>query len=69
MGLLTVAHSLGMLFGALLAGLMMDWYNLRGAFSLGALVMAAGLVAFCMAVSGTRVDARRVTQLPPPMVE
>lgn len=69
MGLLTVAHSLGMLFGALLAGLMMDWYNLRGAFSLGALVMAAGLAAFCVAVSGTHVDARKVTQLPPPMVE
>jgi MFS family permease len=39
MALMTVAHSLGMLCGALLGGLMMDFFQLRWAFPLGAVVM------------------------------
>jgi DHA1 family multidrug resistance protein-like MFS transporter len=39
MALMTVAHSLGMLNGALLGGLMMDFFQLSRAFALGALVM------------------------------
>jgi MFS family permease len=39
MALMTVAHSLGMLCGALLGGLMMDFFQLRRAFPLGAVVM------------------------------
>jgi len=39
MALMTVAHSLGMLSGALLGGMMMDWFQLRWAFPLGAVVM------------------------------
>jgi len=39
MALLTVAHSVGMLVGALLGGLMMDLFQLRWAFPLGAVVM------------------------------
>jgi MFS family permease len=46
MALLTVAHSLGMLIGSLLAGVMMDWFQLRQAFVLGALLMAAGTLLF-----------------------
>lgn len=46
MALLTVAHSAGMLIGSLLAGMMMDWFQLRQAFVLGALVMAAGTLLF-----------------------
>lgn len=46
MALITVAHSLGMLFGSLLAGAMMDWFQLRQAFVLGALVMAVGTILF-----------------------
>ena len=46
MALLTVAHSLGMLLGSLLAGAMMDWFQLRQAFILGAWVMAAGTLLF-----------------------
>ena len=46
MALLTVAHSVGMLIGSLLAGLMMDWFQLRQAFVLGALLMAAGTLFF-----------------------
>ena len=39
MALMTVAHSLGMLCGALLGGLMMDFFQLSWAFPLGASVM------------------------------
>lgn len=39
MALMTVAHSLGMLSGALLGGLMMDFFQLSWAFPLGAIVM------------------------------
>lgn len=39
MALMTVAHSLGMLCGALLGGLMMDFFQLSWAFPLGAVVM------------------------------
>ncbi|MGD8261021.1 MAG: MFS transporter [Desulfobacterales bacterium] len=39
MAIMTVAHSLGMLTGALLGGMMMDWFQLRWAFPLGAVVM------------------------------
>ena len=39
MALMTVAHSLGMLSGALLGGMMMDFFQLRWAFPLGAVIM------------------------------
>lgn len=39
MAIMTVAHSLGMLTGALLGGIMMDWFQLQWAFPLGAVVM------------------------------
>jgi len=39
MALMTVAHSLGMLCGALAGGLMMDFFQLRWAFPLGAVIM------------------------------
>ncbi|MGD9135620.1 MAG: MFS transporter [Desulfobacterales bacterium] len=39
MALMTVAHSLGMLCGALVGGLMMDFFQLRSAFPLGAVIM------------------------------
>jgi multidrug resistance protein len=41
MALMTVAHSLGMLSGALLGGLMMDFFQLSWAFPMGAVVMVA----------------------------
>ena len=40
MAMLTVAHSLGMLAGSLLAGVMMDVFSLRYAFPLGGVLMA-----------------------------
>lgn len=39
MAIMTVAHSLGMLCGALLGGVMMDFFQLRWAFPLGAIMM------------------------------
>ncbi len=46
MAILTLAHSLGMLCGSLLGGLMMDLFELRVSFPLGAVVMAATVVVF-----------------------
>jgi len=58
MALLTVAHSVGMLAGSMLAGLMMDLFRLRAAFPLGTALMFAGIVAFTYAT--------RFRQEPPP---
>jgi predicted MFS family arabinose efflux permease len=46
MSLITVAHSLGMLCGSLLAGAIMDIFNLQYAFYLGAVIMVAGTIVF-----------------------
>ena len=46
MSILTVAHSLGMLAGAMLAGMMMDFFRLRLAFPLGAVLMFGGIVVY-----------------------
>jgi MFS family permease len=51
MAVLTVAHSLGMLTGAILAGAMMDWYHLKHAFTVGFWFMLAGLGVFCICVT------------------
>lgn len=49
MGLLAMAHSLGMLTGSLLAGLMMDIFRLRQAFPSGGIIMilCVGLFIAC----------------------
>lgn len=57
MAVLTVAHSLGMLMGAVLAGLMMDWFNLRLAFGLGAGWVLVGLVVFLACVRRISINA------------
>jgi len=46
MALLTVAHSLGMLIGSVVAGLTMDLFQLRLSFSFGALIMGFGILFF-----------------------
>ena len=50
MALLTMAHSLGMLAGSLGAGITMDMFQLRQAFSVGTILMLIGVVLFvyCM---------------------
>lgn len=59
MSILTVAHSLGMLIGALFAGLMMDWFQLHHAFTMGFWFMLAGLGAFYVCVGDSVIDAVR----------
>jgi MFS family permease len=46
MAILTLAHSLGMLCGSLIGGLMIDLFQLRAAFPLGAVVMALTVAVF-----------------------
>ena len=49
MGLLAMAHSLGMLLGSIIGGLMMDIIQLRHAFPSGAVIMilCVGAFTFC----------------------
>ncbi len=56
MGLLTMGHSMGMLLGAVMAGLTMDLFELRNAFPTGALIMFAGIGVFilCTRTKGGR---------------
>lgn len=54
MAILTLAHSLGMLCGSLIGGLMMDVFELRTAFPLGAAVMAVTVVVFLFSTSSRR---------------
>ena len=51
MALLTIAHSLGMLVGAMAAGAMMDLFQLRAAFPLGAASMLVGTLVFIFCVT------------------
>jgi len=48
MGLMTMAHSLGMLAGSTLAGLMMDLLQLRDAFWFGSGIICVGTLLFFM---------------------
>jgi MFS family permease len=59
MALLTVAHSLGMLIGSVLAGMMMDLFHLRQAFVLGAWVMMAGTILFTACTWGADLSKAR----------
>ncbi|MBN1932619.1 MAG: MFS transporter [Desulfobacterales bacterium] len=46
MGLMFMAHSFGMLTGALLGGLMVDMFDIQQVFPLGAAIMAVGIFVF-----------------------
>lgn len=46
MALLTVGHSAGMLAGSFLAGIMMDLFQLKQAFTMGAVIMVLGTLVF-----------------------
>lgn len=50
MSLLTMAHSAGMFIGSFLAGLVMDYLDLRDAFPFGAGIMVMGLALFSVLV-------------------
>ena len=61
MALLTVAHSLGMLAGAMLAGTMMEMFKLQAAFPVGAALMLMGIAVFFLCNRRNRacVDRRK----------
>ena len=46
MGLLAMAHSLGMLVGPLLAGILIDLFSFGAIFILGAVILGAGTILF-----------------------
>ncbi|MEA3435171.1 MAG: MFS transporter [Thermodesulfobacteriota bacterium] len=50
MALLTLAHSLGMFTGSVLAGMMMDFSLLREAFTMGAVMMGVGVGLFFVCI-------------------
>ena len=59
MAILTLAHSLGMLCGSLLGGLMMDLFQLSTAFPVGAAVMTLTVAVFSFGIrSKTRLSRR-----------
>jgi multidrug resistance protein len=65
MSLITMAHSLGMLCGSLIAGILMDLVTLRWAFPVGAILMAAASL-FLLLVPD-RAARVPVSSLPPPI--
>lgn len=54
MAILTLAHSLGMLCGSLIGGMMMDVFQLRAAFPLGGAVMALTVAVFFVSTRSRR---------------
>ena len=56
MALLTLGHSLGMMTGALMAGVFMDQWQLKWAFPFGAAVMLVGVVGFCLLAAGAQTE-------------
>lgn len=54
MSLLTVAHSLGMLAGSIIAGLIMDYFTLDSAFPTGAVIMICGIIIFLRLTSNKK---------------
>lgn len=54
MALMTMAHSLGMLSGALLGGVMMDFFQLSWAFPLGAVIMIICTGLFLMSATAQK---------------
>ena len=67
MGLLTMAHSMGMLTGAILAGLAMDFLQLRHAFMAGAVIMMTGCGVFLWATF-PKSDVTDMSADSPPIV-
>jgi len=54
MSLLTMAHSMGMFFGAAIAGLAMDFLSLRQAFPLAGIIMLFGTALFAIFTKNNR---------------
>lgn len=58
MGFIITAHSAGMLFGAVIAGFMMDYFQLNMAFSFGSIIMILGVVFFLALTCRPREEQR-----------
>jgi predicted MFS family arabinose efflux permease len=58
-----------MLIGSVLAGLMMDWFQLRQAFVVGAIVMAAGTLIFVACTWNEDLSIGTVPAVPPQIPE
>ena len=69
MALLTVAHSMGMLIGSLLAGVMMDMFHLRFAFTLGAVIMLVGTLLFTVCTWRIDLSTGNAAPTPPQIPE
>jgi MFS family permease len=69
MALLTVAHSVGMLVGSILAGVMMDWFQLRQAFVLGAVIMVCGTLLFLVCTWEQNLSQGAIPAVPPQIPE
>jgi DHA1 family multidrug resistance protein-like MFS transporter len=65
MSLITMAHSLGMLCGSLIAGVLMDLITLRFAFPLGTILMAAATVFLLLVPDRSPSAAQHL--FPPPI--
>jgi DHA1 family multidrug resistance protein-like MFS transporter len=61
MAILTVAHSMGMMAGAVIAGLMMDVFSLRAVFPMGSGIMLGCTLAFFLGYGGTGQTAGRAS--------
>jgi MFS family permease len=59
MALLTMGHSLGMLVGPVLAGIMTDVFHLSLAFMGGTIVMVIGVVVAMLLTSGFQTWAEK----------
>lgn len=59
MAILTLAHSLGMLCGSLIGGLMMDVFQLKAAFALGASVMTLTVALFLFSTRTRKQSSNR----------
>ncbi|MFO7716126.1 MFS transporter [Desulfosarcina sp.] len=69
MALLTAAHSLGMLMGSVLAGVIMDLFALRQAFLLGAAFMALGTILFSACIGSESLNQAKGPSTRPPIPE
>jgi len=66
MALLTLGHSIGMMTGALMAGLLMDGLQLIWAFPFGAIVMVLGVVGFWVWSGGAQALPEPLERSAPP---
>lgn len=60
MGLMTMAHSMGMMLGSVFAGLMMDTFDLYLAFPFGSIIMLLGVVLFFIFTYKKKVETSSI---------